>query len=473
MKNLDIKSIIESKFFPYLIVFVTGIVIRGIPEILIPEYPIGFETITYYAPPIFTFSEKGLIDIFIEFFSSGPLFYVFSWIIYTISGAHPFQLLKILGPILLGFLGISFLIFLRKGMRLPDKLAIISTLIMLCSIAVLRVSWDRFRTILGLIFLFIYLYELKNEKKHKWFMLSILGILTVLSREYIGFFLIVIILGFTLLERKKTTKTIISLMPSIVVFALMFSPILFQLNYLSPNNQFAIGSYSWMLQDNLLIFSFCYLSIIPIVILGWKKNNILTAMMIWLFIASFSVIIFPWFAVPGYQRWIMLFIFPFSIFSANGFKKYGLLNKRNNKKLLAIMLTLLLVGLGYASGAFSYVILPNSWIPTNMVQSSIAWNQVDSVKDVLFWFDNNALPNTTILVEERFYGWIQIYSKRVHDDIEIVWFSINSSPKPSFINNDKYLTYLIGPTNSKYDNFETIYTNNNVSIFQYRDKTSK
>ena len=40
------------KILPYVIVFLLGVLYRAIPEVLTPVYPVGFETIAYYAPDI-------------------------------------------------------------------------------------------------------------------------------------------------------------------------------------------------------------------------------------------------------------------------------------------------------------------------------------------------------------------------------------------------------------------------------------
>ena len=42
-------NILSEEKIVYLIVFFTAFLIRLIPELIIPNYPIGYETITYYA----------------------------------------------------------------------------------------------------------------------------------------------------------------------------------------------------------------------------------------------------------------------------------------------------------------------------------------------------------------------------------------------------------------------------------------
>jgi len=42
----------RREILPYTLAFLLGALYRTIPEVLIPVYPVGFETIAYYAPGI-------------------------------------------------------------------------------------------------------------------------------------------------------------------------------------------------------------------------------------------------------------------------------------------------------------------------------------------------------------------------------------------------------------------------------------
>jgi len=135
-----------------------------------------------------------------------------------------------------------------------------------------------------------------------------------------------------------------------------------------------------------------------------------------------------------------------------------------------IVLAFIVIGAGYSTGVFSYVgMLPNSYVSVNLVQSSIAWNQVEDVKGVLLWLDENAETNSSILAEERFYGWTLMYLKRANKDVEIVPYGANSSPSWALekVENDSHLIYLIWYTSSDLKSFLRVYSLNGVAIFQY------
>jgi hypothetical protein len=451
----------------YLLVFLLGMVLRGIPELLVSWYPIGYETITYYAPPMFAFGERGLVDIFVEFFRSGPLFYVLMWFAHVMSGAHPYVILKVVGPLLYGGLAVSFLFFLRKGLRLDEKMAFVAALLLVFQVAALRESWDRFRNVLALIFVFITLTALKGNHKHKWWFVGVFAVLTALSREYITFVLFISILGFAILQRKNRLVSLVALTPALAIFSIIMA-LSGQLwwSYIPD----VWSSYLWAVQDVFSIFAVCFLPLLPFVVKGLRRDKLIDPMVGWLLVGSFSVVVSPWVAVPGYQRWLMLLVFPFSVYAVIGFDRFRLFDEDNLRKLAVVLLFFMVIGVGYSSGAFSYVMLPNSWVPTNLVQSSIAWDQIEDVRGVLRWLDENAETSSSLLSEERFYGWTLIYLKRANNDVEVIPYGANSSPEPALekaLNDGFRWIYLIWYHDSNLEGFETAYSQNSVSIFLY------
>src|SRR3989337_861440 len=191
-----------------LFFFLVGLTLRGIPELLVSWYPVGYETITWYAPPMMTFSGRSLIDVFVEFFRAGPLFYALMWFAVNVTGAHPFIVLKVVGPLLYGSLTVSVFVFLKKGLKFEWKMAFVASLLLVFQIAALRDSWDRFRTVLGLSFLFAALTAFKSDHKYKWWLMAVLAVLTVFSREYIAVVLFVAGFGFCDFGEKRQSAII-------------------------------------------------------------------------------------------------------------------------------------------------------------------------------------------------------------------------------------------------------------------------
>ena len=460
---------VRSSKFPCLSVFLVGVVLRGIPELLVSWYPIGYETITWYAPVMLSFHGRNLIDVFANTFRAGPLFYVLMWLTANISGAHAFLILKTTGPLLYGGLAVSFFLFLKLGLKLNGKIALVATLLLVFQVATLRESWDRFRNVLGLIFVFATLTALRSNHRYKWPLVAGLTVLTVLSREYISLVLFVVVLGFAVLERKNKVISLVALAPTLAIFVAMIYPSRLLVSYIS-DGQYAWSSYLWAVQDVFSIFLVCFLILLPFVVNGFKRDKLLDPMVGLLLLGSFSIIVSPWFAVPGYQRWLMLLVFPFSVYAVRGFEHFHLFDKGSFRKLVVILSIFMVIGVGYSSGAFSYVVLPNSWVPTSLAQSSIGWNQVDDVKGVLRWLDENAVANSSVLSEERFYGWTLIYLKRANNDVEVISYGANSLPTPALekaLGDGFSCVYLIWYTDSSLNNFGILYSQNSIAVFQY------
>jgi len=167
----------------------------------------------------------------------------------------------------------------------------------------------------------------------------------------------------------------------------------------------------------------------------------------------------------------MLLVFPFSVYTVYGFERLRLFDEGGVKMLAAVVLTFVVIGAGYSTGMFSYVgQVPNSYVPVNLVQSSIGWNQIDDVKNVLRWLDVHALTNSSVLSEERFYGWALIYLKRANSDVKVFVYLTNHSPQQVLeraLSESFSGIYLIWFAHSSLENFKEIYSHINFSVYQY------
>ncbi len=464
-------NFLEMDIGSCLFFFLVGLILRGIPELLVSGYPVGYETITWYAPPMMTFLGRSVGDVFVEFFRSGPLFYVLMWLVTNVTGAHAFLILKVVGPLLYGGLVVSFFVFLRRGLKFDWKVAFVASLLLVFQIAALRDSWDRFRTVLGLGFLFVALTAFKSDHKYKWWLVAVLAVLTVVSREYVAVVLFVVVLGFVILDKKDRVPSLIALGSALAVFAVTIYPLLSGVvwDYVSEGS-FVSRGYLWTVQDAFVIFVVCYLGLLPFVVAGWRRDKLMWPMVVFLLVGSFSVL-FPFFEGFGYQRWLMLLVFPFCVFAVWGFERLQLFSKRRVWMLAAVILAFIVIGAGYSTGAFSYVgQMTNSYVAVNLMQSSISWDQVGDVKAVLGWLDEHAAFNSSVIVEESFYGWTSIYLKRANEDINVVFFLAGSQPTQALnkaLFSGSGWIYLIWFTAFRIENFEHVYSQNGVSVFQY------
>jgi hypothetical protein len=422
-----------------------------------------------------TFASRNVADVFLEFFRAGPLFYILMWIAVNATGAHAFVILKVAGPLFYGCLVVSFFTFLQRGLKFDGKMTFVTTLLLAFQVASLRVSWDRFRTVLGLTFLFATLAMLRRNSRYKWPFVAVFSVLTAFSRDYVALVLFVTLLGFAFWEAKERITSLVALCPAMVIFMAMVYPALSQLiqNYV-PEWYHSGRSYLWVVQDAFVIFAVCYLTLLPFVLKGRFRDSLTGSMSGWLLLGSFSVVS-PWFAIPGYQRWLMLLVFPFTCYAVRGFERFHILTKQRMKTLVAIALGFIVIGAGYSTGIFSYIgLAANSYVPINLLQSSIGWDHVDDVKLTLRWLNENAQINSSILTEERFYGWTSIYLERANKDVEVLVYGANSSPQPVLLRalkNGVCWIYLIWYTDSSLEDFQVIHSVKRISVFQYHLRT--
>jgi hypothetical protein len=165
-----------------------------------------------------------------------------------------------------------------------------------------------------------------------------------------------------------------------------------------------------------------------------------------------------------------LLIFPFSAYAAKGLNKLNNIKRRKIKASSLILLISAIIGLGYASGTFSYMSneAVNKTIPNNLVQSSISFNQINDTVLALHWLDHQATNNSSLMSEERFSAWVQLslstpIKLHVYTNTDQ---SFNNALKASLSNESKTV-YLIWYTNSPPPNFTRIYVQNEISIYRY------
>jgi len=492
-------KLVKSTKTPYLFLFAIGLALRAMPEVLVSRYPIGYETITWYAPRMMTFHEKSLVDVFANHFGRGLLFYTMMWFVCVASRADVYLILKVVGPILYGCLAFSFFFFLRKGLKFDNKMAFLAALICILQPATLRISWDRFENITGLIPLFVTLSALRSDFRWKWPLTAILAVITTLSRELIAAVLLATLMGYMILERKDRKKALLVFAPSFMVFMLMISPYLgFQLIPKNPSTRvirvqfgqagpvpilvnYLSGQSTWMgyailLRNVFLLFILTYVFLLYFVLKGVWRDEVLDSMVAWLLIGSFSLVIIPWMAVPGYERWQMMLVFPFSAYAANGLRRLSLLSVDKLKALVIIVLIFTTIGIGYSTGALWYPTI--TWVPPNLVQSSIGISQIEDSVKCLKWLNGNAVSNSCLVTEERFYGWALMY---LNDDIRLVLYPAPGTVSIEMVPDQNFLglaletavehgftdIYLIWYRDSHLEDFQRIFTQKSISIFQY------
>ncbi len=203
---------IKSRFRQYgylifpLLAFAIPIAVRAIPEILMGQFLVGFDTMGYYVPNTIAWLRSGVS--FWALISSAPLLYILLMGATSI-GASIVIILKIMGPLILGLLGLAAYLYANKALLWSSKKSLIVAILSTLYFVALRISWDMFRSEIALIFLFLTLTILQKNghSLRNAFLLSLTMALVVFSHQLIAIIMFAIIIATianTVTEKEKS-----------------------------------------------------------------------------------------------------------------------------------------------------------------------------------------------------------------------------------------------------------------------------
>lgn len=479
---------IKKTLSSYILLFIVGIILRGIPELIIKEYPIGYDTLNYYAPIILNFEKYDALDMI---FRMAPLLYSILRFLYNISEVGIYQLLKVAGPILYACLALSFNFFLKFGIRWSNRKSLIGTLICILQPVALRISWDLFRNEIGLIFMFLMLGISSSKIKYRNILQTLLSLTIVFTHQYVSILMFAILFGSIILKQRKEPilRLITPILPALILFLFIIytsypmfppSPAPKVLNIIKPSTlilqnlfqcdgRFVSGTHLTVLEYIGLLFLVSYGPLLWFIIKGLKRDPTLDAMTAWLCIGSFSALILPYMAIPLYWRWILMLVFPFSIYATNALEKLKLTDDKHRPQLILVLALFSTIAIGYSSGAFSYVKghQVNSYLPTDLTVTAINANHIRESIDSLIWVNENAVQGTCLVVEERFLGLALLH---LDESINVAFYPANYPLKSALeiVLNDYEFShvYVIWFTNEQLGGLEKIHINNEISIFR-------
>jgi hypothetical protein len=412
--------------FPFL-AFVTPLVMRAIPEILMGPFVTGFDTLGYYVPNTLVWLRSGVG--FWNFMSVAPFFYVLLMGVTSV-GVPIVASLKVFAPLLLGLLGVAVYFYANKTLSWSPKKSLLAVLFATLYFVALRVSWDMLRSELGLIFLFVTLIFLEKGwgSRRNGVLLSLAMLLVVFAHQLVAvimFFIVLVTAARLCLDREivDALRLVVSSVPAMFLFLVIIyanylvSPTFSVLSgFLGQESEgfmslFGFTSYPTMVANTLGFLVFCYLPLLPLLLLGVKKfkcNLQMKAWVFWVFIALLLVLLSPntSFAVFPY-RWILLLTYPLAFYAAEAFVSL----KLNAYKVCACLI-LATFSLGFMvlpnNLAFPYYTLFPLYAPTSMLQNTVPLSDCQDTVNALQWVRNNMRSDSRLLVHDAFYGWASL-----------------------------------------------------------------
>ena len=413
--------------FP-LLAFLIPLVVRAIPETLMGSFVVGFATLGYYVPNTLLWLTDGVG--FWSFLATAPLFYVLLMGVTSV-GVPIVIALKVLAPLLLGLLGVAVYFYANKTLSWSPRKSLLVALFATLYFVALRVSWDMLRSELGLIFLFTALIFLdKGEKRslRNGFLLSLGMFSVVLAHQLVAvimFFIVLVTLVRLYFDGKMVDlgRLVVCSVPAGFLFLLIVYA-----NYVVSSSfsvisgfpaqgsggfmaLFGFASYSGLVVDTLGFLVFCYLPLLPLVVLGARRfrgNLHLKAWVVWVFFALLLVIVSPNASFVFFPyRWTLLLAYPLAFFAAEAFAGLRL----NLYKLgFGVMLATLSLGFMFLpnSLAFPYYGSFSLYVPTSMLQNTVSLSDCQDTVNVLQWIEPSVDGGARLLVHDVFYGWASL-----------------------------------------------------------------
>lgn len=437
MSNLNLGARITNGRKYALGIFLIAVTIRTLPEILSGPYPVGYDLVAGYAPSLYGLPELSPLKVYGWAWS--PLTIFSLWSVWKLSGMDLYLFLKGVGPIFYGLFTLSFYYLLSKGFDWKQKKSFLTTILLLLQPAILRMGWDQFREELGLIFLFVLLMTTKGSiiagSRVKNLTVLALSILVVLSHQLSAILLFFValwqIFDIILKKGRAFLKTALLFLPLAVIFAWQlhgqfvnpnFSPNFIPLHLPTGTNIFAFTNYFLhdprFIDGNYLgvlsyVGSLSLCTVAPIVLLsvkGFFKDKIFTPMLIWLSIAGYSVVVYPYFAFSSYWWWILLLPVPLTVFAGEGLERLGLMgNSRFTKRKRVFWAAFVLLGvvaLGYSMSVINFgYSYSYEYIPSGLVESAVPFEDIKDVESAFHWLNGNSPLNSLVVVPEKLQGW--------------------------------------------------------------------
>lgn len=406
-----------------LLSFLVPLVVRVLPEVFMGGYIVGFDTISYYVPVTLRWVNDGVG--FFEFLAYAPLFYVLLMGL-TLGGVPVVFSLKVLPPVLFGFLGLVVFVYARKVLAWSgEKSLFVSCLATLYFVA-LRISWDMLRSELGLIFLFVFLIVLHLNWEGDWWKCYVLllpaMVLVVLSHQLVAVVMFVVVSVWLvrklfIREYGAAGNLVLCSLPAVLLFGLMvyanfvFSPDFSVISSFSGGDSsgwfslFGFSSYFEMVASMSGFLVYCYLPVLVFMLIGVRffGNLELKAWFSWCLIAAFSPII-----SPSAYRWVLLLVFPAAFFVVEGLRR---LDSGLWRKVFAgffVLLSFSFVCLP-VEAAFPYFRVFPYYVPSSMLQNSVPLGDCGDVVVAFSWVRDNVGSDGVLLVHDAFHGWALLF----------------------------------------------------------------
>ena len=418
--------------------FVFGFVVRLIPEVLSLSYSIGYDPIYY----VWIIKSNVVWPNWSSVFSTW-LLYAILVSSFNVTHMDPFVLVKFAAALLFGFNVCGVYYFATKALGWTVKKGLLAAVFFSFQMAALSFSSNFYRNMLGLGILLFALPLVKDEFKtlRRFLVFALLSVLVVFAHEYGSVILFTVVLGFLVSRFLKPTKInalrlLVAILPALALFLVSIyfmvfpvssnvetnvilaygptgnypKPFFFLKNYLATSAPAQYyPAYLGFASQVFSLFAGLYIVVLPLVLVGSFKDDVLDSWTVLLLIGSFGALVMPFFALDCWWRWMLMLVYPFTFYAANGITKilqasrgaFSLTVPRVRWAKLAGWTVKLILILPLALGLV--------FMATNMQGTAVPLRDVDDTIRAMRWLNAQMDNGSALLTHDAFMFWGRVY----------------------------------------------------------------
>lgn len=409
-----------------LAAFLIPLGIRAVPEILVGPYPVGWDTIAFYVPNTLDWAA-GKVGL-LEMLGTAPLMYMISVPLYGLLQADPVWVFKVMGPVLYGSMFWALFRFLGSGLGWSGRMSLGGVLVGSLYFVSLRISWDMYRLMMGLVFILLALPLLNREMgPRKQALLSLLIVLAVASDQLTGVIILVLLGARVLAEvRRGRLNELAKWVKIATPGATLFLLIVYAGNIASGiglvQAQPPVPSMEGI-SSSIGFLVFAYLPLAPLILVGARKvaNRDLRTWSLFCVGAALTALVPSFGLVVMSYRWSLLLSIPLCVYAAAGLARLAhsvgppvdLVGLVRRKGLPIISAALVFSAALYvalpAQQAMTYYTAFPALLPTSMVQNTVPLSDMASLRETLDWAAATMGPETALITHQAVYGWARAY----------------------------------------------------------------
>jgi hypothetical protein len=481
----------RGEYWGLVAAFAVVAAIRAVPELLAGPYPLGFDTVTWYAPFVVAVRTQGgdvaLRALWEE--QTAPLLYLLLLPLGLFVPASPWMTIKVLGPVLHGLFAAALYAFGRRVLGWSPRLALAGAVLAALLFATLRLSWDLYRNLLGYTFFVLALIGAEgNPPRRGLFVAASVGV--ALAHELTAALLLLVLVPLILARRSKRDAwrptqlgVVLGLLAALAYYTHWLWPVVrsasvfvgpvptvtVPTNYLEPRPFYGYDSVLTLAAEVGFLLALVIAPLVPALRVARARSLALLAWTAVLGVLVLSPFFSPTGAAPAWERWGILLGVPLALWAMDG------LVRLPRKKAVAVVLVVGVMTAAYAvlppDLALPVFVTPltTRHMPSSMEQSTIPLSDVPDVLVLAARFREREKDNDTrLFVHLIFSGWVRTAEPEGPYVVYLAWADVRSdATNPS----GWVLWWLPGegwyPTEAPGDAFVPELTSGRLALYRY------